>query len=150
MAALFHQFIGHNHQRSILPFQVGWQQPDDAPILYRSVKLLPAAEKAFAVQGQFANKVPAIDTMSGATTFKYGFGFKAGGMDGMRFKKTHRQERNILHALWFRPNYAYRFCVLLVYGVVAVLETEDFKRQVFQAILFHRKNFIFIFTNHRR
>src|SRR5688500_2581612 len=148
MAALFHQFIGHNHQRRMLPFQVGWQQPDDAPVLYRPVKLLPAAEKAFAVQGKFAYVVPAVDTSGGATAFKYSFGFKSGGMHRMRFKKPNWQERYILQSLWFRPNYAYRFCVLLVYGVVAVLEAEDFKRQVFKASLFHRKNFIFMFTNH--
>ena len=150
MAALFHQFIGHHHQRSILPLQVRWQQPDDAPVLYRSVKLLPAAEKALAVQGKFAHIMPAVDTLGGAAAFEYGFGFKAGGMHRMRFEKAHWQKGNILQALGFPPNCAYRFYVLLVYGVVAVLETVDFKRQVVKAILFHRKNFIFMFTNHRR
>ena len=94
--------------------------------------------------------MPAIDSLRGAAAFKNGFGLKTGCANGMGLEKANGKKGNILQSLYFSPNSAQRFCVLLVYRVVPVLETEYFKRQVFEALLFHRKNFIFMFTNHRR
>ena len=109
----------------MLPFQIRWQQANYAPVSDRPVKEFKPFNKAFPVQVEIFDKMPAGFSPGRTTTFKYGLGDEISCPYLLLFEELNGKEGNFRYLSYFSRFDTEGIHKISVKRVVLILKLEN-------------------------